>query len=104
MPRLCNLAATDAPTPGTAVTSAVNNVSTVCPAVIPASRRIVFCGATGGVVLLALRVWLTITGALVSAVGTGLGAWLPAASARTASAGAEIVTSREILVVLSGAA
>ena len=44
MPRLWSRAAIEAPTPGTAVMSALRSVSTVWPADILASKRVVFCG------------------------------------------------------------
>src|SRR2546421_7293254 len=51
MPRLWSRAATVAPTPGTAVISALKRVRTVWPAVIPASRRTVFCAGFVGALL-----------------------------------------------------
>src|SRR5437763_14664726 len=52
MPRLRSLAAMDGPTPGIAVTSALNNVREAWPGDISASKRIEFCetGFSGVVV------------------------------------------------------
>src|SRR5437667_6499505 len=48
MPRWCRRVATDGPTPGTAVISALNRVSEVCPCDMPASSRTVLDGGGGG--------------------------------------------------------
>src|SRR5207248_11795694 len=96
MPRLWSRAATVATTPGTAVISALKRVRTVWPAVIPASRRTVFCAGfasallsvftgVGEAVVLLMELDLAcsavlealLTGMLADGVGEGVGEGAP---------------------------